>query len=397
VTTEVVTEGAAATPLEGVRVVVIGELGERARAALGAAGAAVETRSPEELWIHELAADVVLVAGLPLDRGLVVVRELRCADETRRIPRLAVVSAEGAGPMLAVGGVALVDEGASEATVVELVWELAPVPSEEARRRIAAEDEARRLTGELEAQRRERSALIHDVRVLLAVVMGFAANLRDGIVGTLSDEQRDSAERIVSATRDASALLERGGGPPPSDRRGPGAVRRAPRRAQVALDELAASVVQLFQETAERAGVTLALEAPEPLVVWCDAVQIKQVVVNLLVNALKFTPRGGRVSLSVERGAPPSSSRGGFEARSSARLVVADSGPGVRLADRERIFERGVRLERDAGKPGSGIGLSVVKDIAALHQARLAIEESPLGGAAFSIVLPFDLRKRGES
>jgi len=244
------------------------------------------------------------------------------------------------------------------------------------------------LTRELARKDSERATLSHETRALLAVMLGFACNMRDGLCGELTAEQRVAVERIVAATQNAAALLERA---PPSAS-APHSARRGPQRVLVQLDRLVTDTTALFAEVARDARVTLGVEYTEPLAVWCDPVQVKQAVVNLVVNALKFTPTGGKVEVLVERSAP--SRPQGFEARTSALVIVKDSGPGVHAADRERIFERGVRLARDAAVAGRGIGLSVVRDVAADHRGSVRVEDSPLGGAAFILKLPIDLRRR---
>jgi two-component system sensor histidine kinase MprB len=121
--------------------------------------------------------------------------------------------------------------------------------------------------------------------------------------------------------------------------------------------------------------------------------QVKQIVTNLLVNSLKFTPMAGRVTVSV-RSAAPTSATSGPAARHHAEVVVSDTGPGIPVEERERVFERGVRLARDQALPGSGIGLAVVRELATLHGGSAHVEETPGGGAAVVVRLPFDMRVR---
>lgn len=383
-------ERSADAALEGTRVLL---LGARDAGALEDAGARVEVVGTEELRTRGAGVpDVVILGAMPLDRALVLVRELRADEDVRHVPRVALVAPGDAAAFAAVGGVVVVDEGISDDALVALVFELVPPVAAEKARRVQAEGEVRALTSELEDARRDRASFAHDLRVLLAVAMGFGCNLRDGIVGELSAEQLTNASRIVAAVRDANAMVERFAEGPRAPRAPGEAKRRAPRRARVAAGELAVAVARLFEETARRADITLTVDVREPLVVWCDALQIKQALVNLLVNALKLTPRGGRVAVVVVRA--ETTEEIGIEARAYVELRVEDSGPGVPEADRERIFERGVRLTRDEVVPGSGIGLAVVKEIAAAHRASAAVRGSSLGGASFVLALPFDLRKR---
>jgi hypothetical protein len=124
--------------------------------------------------------------------------------------------------------------------------------------------------------------------------------------------------------------------------------------------------------------------------------QVKQVVTNLLVNAIKFSPVGGRVRLAIRMAAPEGSSVGP-SARSSAELVVGDEGPGIPEGDRQRVFERGFRLDRDQRVAGSGIGLAVVREIVAAHRGTVQATEAAGGGAALVVRLPLDMRARRDS
>ena len=234
---------------------------------------------------------------------------------------------------------------------------------------------------------------MHDVRVLLGIVVGFACNLRDDVAGPLADAQRDHVKKILDAASDAGGLLEAAAQavsrdptvrvqPPP----------RVSRRALLELTALVRGVALLFEKVAADRGMRLEVVAPEPVHLWGDAMQLKQVVTNLVVNALKFTPRGGRVVVRV--GLAAGDAEEGRAARRSAEVRVADSGPGVPKEDRERIFERHVRLARDAKVAGSGIGLAVVREGVAQHDGRARVEDAEEGGAELIVTLPMDLRGR---
>src|SRR3546814_16343710 len=90
---------------------------------------------------------------------------------------------------------------------------------------------------------------------------------------------------------------------------------------------------------------------------------------DLLDNAVKYTPEGGRITLTVTPAA----------AEEGPALTVADSGPGIPEADRERVLQRFVRLERSRSTPGNGLGLSLVAAVARQHHARLALDDARPG------------------
>ena len=143
------------------------------------------------------------------------------------------------------------------------------------------------------------------------------------------------------------------------------------RREFVSLDlvGLAGDVAELYEPLAEEQGIAFETAAATPVTVSGDRHLLFQAVTNLVDNALKYTKSGGRVRLAVEAGG----------ATGGARLSVADSGPGIPAADRERVLERFVRLDAARSTPGSGLGLSLVSAVARLHGARLDLSDNAPG------------------
>lgn len=137
--------------------------------------------------------------------------------------------------------------------------------------------------------------------------------------------------------------------------------------APVALDAVVADAVELWQAVAESAGLRIETELIVPVRVAGDRDQLFQLVANLLDNAVKYTPAPGTVGVSLAR-------RG-----DEAVLAVADSGPGIPEDERERVFDRFVRLETHRGTPGSGLGLSTVRAIAVRHGAAIRLADARPG------------------
>jgi len=133
-----------------------------------------------------------------------------------------------------------------------------------------------------------------------------------------------------------------------------------------------------FESLATDHGTGLTLCLPSELPIQADAEKCQRIVLNLLSNAFKFTPPGGRVGLSLER-------QGG-----SAVLQVRDNGPGVPPVMREAVFERFRQAEGNASRRfgGTGLGLAIVKEFAQLHGGNVTLEEAPGGGALFTVALP---------
>jgi signal transduction histidine kinase len=132
------------------------------------------------------------------------------------------------------------------------------------------------------------------------------------------------------------------------------------------LTTIARAVAELYEPVAEEKGLVLRFDAPLAVNVRGDRHLLSQAIANLLDNALKYTP-SGEVVLSVR----------GDE--SSARVAVADSGPGIPADRREAVFDRFVRLEGSRSTPGNGLGLSLVRAVARLHDGTATLEDNNPG------------------
>jgi signal transduction histidine kinase len=137
----------------------------------------------------------------------------------------------------------------------------------------------------------------------------------------------------------------------------------------VPLADLARGLAELYEPAAEDKGLALEVAAEGDPVVSGSRQLLSQAVANLLDNAVKYTPSGGRVTLAVAPGADGA----------GPRLSVADSGPGIPEAERERVLQRFVRLEPSRSTPGNGLGLSLVDAVARLHGCRLELADNDPG------------------
>jgi signal transduction histidine kinase len=145
--------------------------------------------------------------------------------------------------------------------------------------------------------------------------------------------------------------------------------------AEVDLGPLLADLAELYGAVAEEHGLSLRLEVPDTLAILGDRDLLQQAVANLLDNAIKFSPEGGRITLAAER------------RERQVRLSVTDQGPGIPEADRPRAAERFFRGETARSTPGSGLGLALVQAVALLHEGTLQLEDASPGLRA-SITLP---------
>jgi signal transduction histidine kinase len=145
--------------------------------------------------------------------------------------------------------------------------------------------------------------------------------------------------------------------------------------AGVDLTPLLADVADLYGPLAEEKGITLSVQAPDRLPTYGDRELIQQAVANLVDNAVKFSPPAGAVTLSAQ------TTPAGVE------IAVADQGPGIPEAERERAGERFFRGEKARNTPGSGLGLALVQAVAQLHGGSLRLLDAAPGVAAI-LTLP---------
>ncbi|MGE5547478.1 MAG: sensor histidine kinase [Solirubrobacterales bacterium] len=130
---------------------------------------------------------------------------------------------------------------------------------------------------------------------------------------------------------------------------------------------LAEDLVELYEPLAEDKGVAVAAEVETGLAVQGDRHLLFQTLANLVDNAVKYTPEGGRVTVTVA--ARPS----------GVEVVVGDSGPGIPPGDRDKVLQRFVRLDATRSTPGNGLGLTLVSAVARMHGAALSLEDNAPG------------------
>lgn len=228
--------------------------------------------------------------------------------------------------------------------------------------------------------------LTHELRTPLAAICGYAETLSQGVDDPatarrfISIIERQS-RRLARLIDDLVSLsdLERGLSPLKLE-------ALEPRR-------VAEEAAELMRESARRNGVELEVRATDELpAVSGDHDRMTQVMVNLLDNALKYTPRGGMVKVDVRVaeavGANGSAPLG--ESRAGVEFVVADTGEGIPASDIPRLTERFYRVDRARSRElgGTGLGLAIVKHILQLHQGSLKIESRLREGTTVTVWLP---------
>lgn len=157
-------------------------------------------------------------------------------------------------------------------------------------------------------------------------------------------------------------------------------------RDPVDLGDLVASVLKALAPLAEEAPVKVSFLRPDTsVIVPGDADQLRQVVTNLVENAIKYGGSGGRVEVALSGPADEAALRG-----SGVRLLVSDNGPGIAPEHLPRLTERFYRADTHRSRMlgGTGLGLAIVKHIVNRHRGRLRVESEPGKGARFTVILP---------
>lgn len=136
----------------------------------------------------------------------------------------------------------------------------------------------------------------------------------------------------------------------------------------------------LFETVARDRNIQYTVDTPESLLATFDGEKIQRVVLNLLSNAFKFTPDGGRILVRV------------YAETGDVRIEVSDNGPGIPTELRENVFERFRQVDGQATRRhgGTGLGLAIVKEMAEVLHGRIVLDEAPEGGARFVFWLPLD-------
>jgi len=145
---------------------------------------------------------------------------------------------------------------------------------------------------------------------------------------------------------------------------------------EVYLDEIVNECVSSARVLANDRAVSVAARTPVDVQMQADQSLIRQMILNLVENAVRHTPAGGSVQVAIEANAD------------RAQIAVSDTGPGIPETERERIFERFVRLEANASHGGGGLGLPIARWVAQLHRGTLALESTGPAGSRFVAVLP---------
>jgi signal transduction histidine kinase len=241
-----------------------------------------------------------------------------------------------------------------------------------------------RELGTMEGQRQEFiSNVSHEIQSPLTSIIGFADLLKNP---RLSEQQRlhylsiietesrrlsrlsDNLLRLSALNSDDSTL----------------------ERSRFALDEQLRSVIVMLEPQWSARQQTLTMDV-EKLEITADRELLEQVWINLLHNALKFTPKGGTIAVRLTHDVDGDGATGAGDSRPLIICAITDTGDGIAPGDLPHIFERFYRADRarDRALGGNGLGLPLAKRIVELHGGAITVKSDPGKGATFSVYLPF--------
>jgi two-component system sensor histidine kinase BaeS len=238
----------------------------------------------------------------------------------------------------------------------------------------AFNDMTNALARQEEWRRTTTADLAHELRTPLATIQARAEALEDGVLPPTGENLRVIGQEVERLGRLLGTLRAM------DELDAEGFTLDVGR---VDLEVLVRDVAHMSQPAFELASLDLEMST-EPCVINGDGDRLTQVLGNLLDNARKFTPSGGRVTVQLRCGLSGLSAAG----TPTAILAVSDSGPGIPAGERAYVFERFYRGSGGRTKDGAGIGLAIVRRLVQAHGGTVRAEESEFGGARFVVELP---------
>jgi heavy metal sensor kinase len=292
------------------------------------------------------------------------------------LPTLIICAAAG-GYLLVKRALRPVDQlsqRAEQMSLQDLSLRLPVVPSGDALERLAISLNGMlgRLRDSVQTSRRFLADASHELRTPLTVIKGELQELS----GRTHPSSNDLRERVGSILEEVARLEDLVAGLLVLSRLDAGEVMRE--RTEVDLAVLAHGIAEQMRLIAEDRGLAVDLSGLQSTVVCCEQPRLKQVIVNLLDNAIRFTPAGGTVALRTR------------QEEAVGLLEVADSGIGIPASAIPQVFDRFFRVEegRSRNDGGAGLGLSIVKSICSLHGAEIEVTSQVGHGSCFRVRFP---------
>lgn len=227
---------------------------------------------------------------------------------------------------------------------------------------------------QLDQTRREFVANVsHELRTPLSIIQGYTEALMDGMAGTEAERNNylaEAHEEILRLRRLVSEILEL---------RKIEAGEACIKKQEISLARLVSRVYGQFQALAEDKQIKMSLDfAPGSYIVQADPDRIKQVLINLLDNAVRATPRGGRVEVKLA------------EYDGKTQVSVTDTGPGIPPEEQPLIWERFYKVDKSRARTGggTGLGLAIARQIIEAHGGTIGVSSKPGQGSNFYFTIP---------
>lgn len=330
---------------------------------------------------------ILLDILMPEASGIDVCRELKSHPARRHVPVI-MMSVEGSRETrlnaLRSGADDYIVKGKDfEAISLAILAQIRRRHYEEEKRRVR-EETLRKELAERESEFKSRSFanMAHELRTPLTTILGYSDILIDGDLGELTSDQKNAVERILSSGRHLLDIVN-----DILDYSKIAAGRMGLDLEWLAPEELVLEVCENVQPLADKKGIRLTMDVASGLPdIRGDRLRLKQVLYNLVSNALKFTEKSGEVEVraSADNG--------------QISLAVRDTGIGISPEDLPRLFQEFSRIGEGAtdGSKGTGLGLAISKRLVELHGGRIAVYSQLGKGSTFSVSLPVDAGERPE-
>jgi len=221
-------------------------------------------------------------------------------------------------------------------------------------------------------------AVSHDLKTPLTTIKLSLQNLADGIGGTLNGIAAEMVRDCITSADKLARLIE-----DILDFPKTGLVRLNVKRELVDLGDVLKSEVESAVHIAKKNRLNLQYKPVNARAdVWCDQKKMSRAAMNLISNAVKYTPEGGSIDVVLS------------SSESTVQFSVMNTGPGLGPDEINVIFKKYERLDKHSHIDGRGLGLSIVKDIIDLHNGHITVHSEPNKITEFRIILPKDLRTR---
>ncbi len=224
------------------------------------------------------------------------------------------------------------------------------------------------------------SNMSYELRTPLNTIVGFSEVLQEGIAGPLTDRQQDYVVHVLTASRHLARMV--------GDILDLATIQAGFMRLDVQdadIGVLVNNAIGEVQAAASDKSVSLVVESPvADLGAVCDSGRIHQVLTNLLNNAVRFTPEGGRVTVRTDEA---------MLEQPYASITIQDTGDGISEGDRDKFFESFVQASSGTRQSGAGLGLALSKSLVELHGGKITVSDAPGGGAQITCLIPKKYRR----